>query len=89
MVGAWSEMISREEYEQWMLHGDSSGFESQQLIDTLLEHVGALQDRIDKLLEPHTHDVIHGRNCECWDTQCACAYDYPTDVCSVHKEQNA
>ena len=82
-------MLTREEYGDWWINGDSDGIESTDLIETLIYHVEALQKRLDKLLDPDQHDIQHNsskRDCFCYLTQCACAFDYPTDVCSAHKK---
>lgn len=61
-------MMTREEYDAWWIAwGDSDDLPEP--VGTLVDHVAALQGRIDQLPE---------------DLRCCCAYDHPEMVCMVH-----
>ncbi len=84
-------MISREEYQEMIidhLSGEPASYDSS-VTEILFAHVIALQERIDKLIDPDVHDAIHTRGCLCYHVTCACAYDYPTAVCFVHNKSSA
>lgn len=49
----------------------------------LLAATSPLQERIDKSADPTTVEA----DPRGWDTQCACAYDYPWSVCAVHQSR--
>jgi len=78
--------MTRDEYDRWWSRIDDETINHSlpEPERTLALHVLALQDRIDQLLEPDEHDRSHARGCRCYLSQCACAYDHPDAVCSVH-----
>lgn len=82
-------MLTRAEYDIWLATAPDDLMEIEDpLVAILYAHVLALQDRLDKLIDPEDHDRgdwPHGRGCKCYHQRCACAYDYPTDVCMVHE----
>lgn len=79
-------MLTRDEYLAWWATPDQDIAPiPQDVAITLMHHVTALTARIDELAHPDTHDLAHGRGCPCYAQQCCCAYDYPTDICYVHK----
>jgi hypothetical protein len=67
-------MMSQQEYNEWWIGQPEDPAELGEPTSTLVEHVMALQQRIDDLPE---------------DLNCACAYDHPNDVCMVHKNREA
>lgn len=81
-------MMTQEEYDNFWINIDDvmESSPDRKLISTLATHILRLQDRIDELIDPYFHDEMHGEDCPCYAVVCACAYDYPTDVCRVHKE---
>lgn len=76
-------MLSPREYADWWYYAtDDDGELPSGLpepVATLAAHVMALQERIDKLPGPDSESD------DSWQTQCACAYDDPRDVCAVHQ----
>jgi hypothetical protein len=62
-------MMTREQYANWWLAWPDVPAETTELLSTLVDHVTALQDRIDRLPG---------------ELNCCCAYDDPRDVCMTH-----
>jgi hypothetical protein len=64
-------MMTQDEYAAWWIAwGDSDDLPEP--VSTLVDHVAALQDRIDRLPE---------------DLSCCCAYDHPDAVCMIHAKR--
>ena len=81
-------MIRDEYYQWWWDNTDEFGELLTTLpepVATLAAHVRALQARIDRLPDPDEHDKAHGRDCRCYASRCACAYDRPGAVCAWHE----
>lgn len=88
--------MDRDEYARWWRDNtDQAGelwVDLPEPVATLAAHVMALQERVDKLMDPDEHDAQHNARarpggCRCHLTQCACAYDHPAAVCMIHKER--
>lgn len=75
-------MLDQHEYADFWIELPEDRSHLDRLTQTLIAHVEALQERVDRL--PHPDDVGMRTGPE-WTTQCACAYDHPADVCMVHE----
>lgn len=75
------DLLDQGRYMQFWIEMPDDRSQLDQTTRTLVAHVEALQERIDKL--PDLDDVWS----KSWARQCACAYDYPTAVCMVHAER--
>jgi hypothetical protein len=85
-------LMTRDQYDRWWQDNTDEGGELLPLDEpaaTLAAHVMALQGRIDRLMDPDEHDKVHGRDCRCMASRCACAYDHPDAVCVFHAEHHA
>lgn len=67
----------------WEQHTDADGelLPLDEPAATLAAHVRALQDRLDRLPDPHAAD--RGET-NAWSGQCACAYEHPQSRCMTH-----
>lgn len=76
--------MTRAEYDRWWLDATDEDGEPRAdlppIVATLAAHVLALQERVDQLPDPDHPEAT------AWTTRCACAYDHPASVCSVHKD---
>jgi hypothetical protein len=78
--------MTRDEYDRWWMGWWTEQSEAPDLppITVMLAaHVSALQERIDRLPHPDHPEPNE------WITQCACAYDFPTAQCGVHRKEPA
>lgn len=78
-------MLSWDAYADWWQENTDEDGELRPLgepIATLAAHIMALQERIDRLPDPHAAD--RGET-NAWATQCCCVYDHPDAECMSHK----
>jgi hypothetical protein len=76
------QLLSQQEYMDFWIELPEDRSHLDQLTQTLIAHVEALQERIDRL--PHPDELPSGSRT--YSQQCACGYDHPWDVCMVHEQ---
>lgn len=73
-------MMTQQEYMAWWLGLPDDYDRLDEPVRTLVEHVSALQDRVDAL--PEYEDTETG------PFRCCCAYDHPAAVCTIHASRS-
>jgi hypothetical protein len=81
--------MTKSEYYAWWLQNAEVIESLPEPVRTLALHVEALQGRIDDLMDPEEHDILHGTTCGCNFVRCCCSYDHPDAVCLLHARQEA